>query len=179
MDLRPAGNSHKKLITVFALLLAIVVIVGGISVFNKGQADSMVVANHSSDTSVSQTVNVATNQPMTSTTASPTSSRYKDGSYSAVDSYNSPGGREAITVTVAVIQDTVTSTSIQQDADNRTSSKYQSTFKSNYSSQVVGKKLSDVQLSRVSGSSLTSGGFNAALEQIKLQATQTQPSQNH
>ena len=176
MDLRPAGNSHKKLITVFALLLAIVVIVGGITVFNKDQDGSTVVANQ---TSVSQTANVATNQPMAPAMASPTSSRYKDGSYSAVDSYNSPGGREAITVTVAVIQDAVMSTSIQQNADNRTSSKYQSMFKTNYSSQVVGKKLSDVQLSRVSGSSLTSGGFNAALEQIKLQATQTQPSQNH
>ncbi|WP_447589312.1 hypothetical protein [Microbacterium lacticum] len=36
--------------------------------------------------------------------------------------------------------------------------------------EVVGKDIDDVSVSRVAGSSLTSGGFNDALETIKADA---------
>jgi hypothetical protein len=35
---------------------------------------------------------------------------------------------------------------------------------------VVGKKLDDIKVSKVAGSSLTSGGFNQAVADIKTQA---------
>ena len=38
------------------------------------------------------------------------------------------------------------------------------------SEEVVGKALDDLNVSRVAGSSLTSGGFNAAVDDIKEQA---------
>lgn len=43
-------------------------------------------------------------------------------------------------------------------------------FKSGVSSLTVGKDIDDVKLSRVSGSSLTSTGFNSALDTIKTEA---------
>jgi hypothetical protein len=39
------------------------------------------------------------------------------------------------------------------------------------SGEVVGKSLDDIKVSKVAGSSLTSGGFNKAIEQIKTDAT--------
>ena len=36
--------------------------------------------------------------------------------------------------------------------------------------EVVGKSLNDIEVTKVSGSSLTSGGFNEALAQIKSEA---------
>ena len=35
---------------------------------------------------------------------------------------------------------------------------------------MVGKKLDEIKVSKVAGSSLTSGGFNQAVEEIKTQA---------
>jgi hypothetical protein len=36
--------------------------------------------------------------------------------------------------------------------------------------EVVGKDIDEISVSRVAGSSLTSGGFNDAIEQIKAEA---------
>ncbi len=40
-----------------------------------------------------------------------------------------------------------------------------------YESQVIGKKLDAIKLSRVGGASLTTGGFNDALAKVKSVAT--------
>ena len=47
---------------------------------------------------------------------------------------------------------------------------YQTMFAGGISSVVVGKDVSSLGVSRVAGSSLTSGGFRAALEAIEKQA---------
>ena len=47
---------------------------------------------------------------------------------------------------------------------------YQDDFVGGYKSQVVGKSIAEIQLGKVSGSSLTSRGFNEALDQIRNQA---------
>jgi len=46
---------------------------------------------------------------------------------------------------------------------------YQKRFESSYRAEVVGKNISEVSLSRVGGASLTSGGFNEAVSQIREQ----------
>jgi len=53
---------------------------------------------------------------------------------------------------------------------NRESQHYQSRFLSGYKQYVVGKNISSVNLTNVSGSSLTPIGFDNALTQIKAQA---------
>lgn len=97
---------------------------------------------------------------------------YKDGTYAASGSYRTPLSTETIAVTLTVQSDTVSDVSIQQVPQNRDAVVYQAAFRQNYKPFVVGKKLTDLRLSRVSGSSLTSIGFNEALDQIKAQATQ-------
>jgi hypothetical protein len=95
---------------------------------------------------------------------------YKNGIYTAVGSYQSPAGTEQISVTVTLVNDVITNTSAVSMANDRTSNRYESKFIGGYASQIVGKNIDTVNLSYVSGSSLTPAGFNDALAQIKASA---------
>lgn len=96
---------------------------------------------------------------------------YTNGTYSETGSYISPGGRESVEVTLTIENEIITSAEVTANAASRDSKEYQDKFISGYKSQVVGKNVDEVSLSRVAGSSLTSNGFNAALELIKADAT--------
>lgn len=50
------------------------------------------------------------------------------------------------------------------------SARFQDLFAQNYKPLVIGKNIDEVQLGKVSGSSLTPMGFNDALAKIKTQA---------
>lgn len=95
---------------------------------------------------------------------------YKDGTYTASGEYMSPGGSEEIEVTVKLVDGKVVETSATAQAASGTSRQYQSEFINNYEDLVVGKNINDIELDRVAGSSLTSGGFNDALETIRQEA---------
>lgn len=94
----------------------------------------------------------------------------KDGEYSADASYATPGGNESIGVTLTLKGGTIEDINLQQHATGGETAEYQSKFASGYRQLVVGKKISTINLSRVAGSSLTSNGFNDALEQIQQDA---------
>lgn len=99
------------------------------------------------------------------------SSAYKDGTYTAVGHYNSPEGAEQITVTLTLKSDVVTAASVTNSQTFRSESKeYQGKFISGYQALVVGKKITDIKLTRVSGSSLTPIGWNDAVAKIQTQA---------
>lgn len=109
--------------------------------------------------------------PSSSASAETTeSSDFKDGTYTADGSYQTPGGRESIGVTVTLTGGVVTSASVEQKGERGESKEYQAKFASGFASQVVGKKIDEVSLSRVAGSSLTSSGFNNAIATIEDQA---------
>lgn len=97
-------------------------------------------------------------------------STYKDGTYSADGSYNSPGGPDSISVTLTLKNDVVTDVSVAPNPGDRTSARYQDMFVSGYKQYVIGKDITSLNLGKVSGSSLTPIGFNNALAQIKAQA---------
>lgn len=97
-------------------------------------------------------------------------SAYKDGTYSATGSYVSPGGRETIDLTVTIENGVITSTSLAANDASGEARDYIQRFASGYQAEVVGKSVNEVELSRVAGSSLTSNGFNDALDQIKDEA---------
>lgn len=97
-------------------------------------------------------------------------SAYKDGTYSATGSYVSPGGRETIDLTITIENGVITSTSLAANDASGEARDYIQRFASGYQSEVVGKSVNEVELSRVAGSSLTSIGFNDALDQIKDEA---------
>lgn len=125
-----------------------------------------------STTSESAPATTADTTPTTPSTpsAADTDSAYKDGTYKATGNYRSPGGSETVDVTVTLAGGVITSTEFEGHATSRDARDYQSRFEGGYKSLVVGKKIDDVSLSRVAGSSLTSNGFNNALEQIKSDA---------
>ncbi|MDB5162062.1 MAG: uncharacterized protein JWM52_570 [Candidatus Saccharibacteria bacterium] len=117
-------------------------------------------------------LNNQSNTPLTTgTTSTRTNGTYKDGTYAATGAYSTPGGRESIEVTVTLAGNIITSTTLKSNAISGEAKEYQADFASGYKSLVVGKNIDEVSLSRVAGSSLTSNGFNTALEQIKTDAS--------
>ena len=96
--------------------------------------------------------------------------RYKDGIYSAVGDYISPGGAEKIGVTITLKGDIIEDAKAQSKAFRPNTIRYQGIFIENFRPLVIGKNLDEVKLDKVSASSLTPIGFNDALEKIKAQA---------
>lgn len=111
----------------------------------------------------------ATKTPVTAKPAT-TANKYKDGTYSATGSYNSPAGAEQLPVTVTLKTDTVTDAQVKVVATNQKSKYMQEQFANGFKQYVVGKKLSDINVGKVSSSSLTGMGFNDAIAKIKTQA---------
>jgi hypothetical protein len=109
---------------------------------------------------------------MSSMAMSPTqtSQTFKDGTYTKTGSYSSPAGTENVTVTLQLANSVVTGSMVMHGANDPTASSYQSLFISGYKGQVEGKRLSDIKLTNVSGSSLTPIGFMNALQQIENDA---------
>lgn len=116
-------------------------------------------------TPVAQTDVSATSTPTTIQAAS-----YKDGVYDVKGSYNSPAGAETLGVKLTLKDNVVTDAEVVVEATNPKSKFMQDAFAGGYKEMVIGKKINDIHLEKVSGSSLTPIGFNDALEQIKSQA---------
>ncbi len=95
---------------------------------------------------------------------------YTDGTYTAKGSYESPAGNETIEVSLTVADDVVTDVTVTPMADDATAVKFETQFASGIADEVVGKSLDGLSVDKVSGSSLTGTGFNAALDQIRTDA---------
>lgn len=95
---------------------------------------------------------------------------YVDGTYEATGEYISPGGREHLSVSLSLEEGIITDIEVKPQAKLPISAQMQADFAANYKPMVQGKNIDEVRLSKVSGSSLTSGGFNDALDKIKSQA---------
>ncbi|MEH3033221.1 MAG: FMN-binding protein [Aeromicrobium erythreum] len=95
------------------------------------------------------------------------SGSYKAGDYTAKGSYSRPSGTSSVEVEVKLEADgTISDVTVTPEA-NGTSLQYQQKFVSGIKAEVVGKKIDDLDVSKVSGSSLTSQGFNQAIDEIK------------
>ena len=112
----------------------------------------------------------ATLGPADPTADDPDASGYTDGTYTASGSYQSPAGDESIEVSVALSAGVITAVEVTPDATNPTSKQYQTAFASGIADEVVGKSITDANVDVVSGSSLTSEGFNSALAAIASDA---------
>jgi hypothetical protein len=99
-----------------------------------------------------------------------TSAEYTDGSYTADGDYVSPAGPSQVTVEGALEGDVVTSVTVTPLATDPTSKGFQIQFSNGIAAEVEGQDIDTLAVSRVGGSSLTSGGFNDALEKIKAEA---------
>jgi uncharacterized protein with FMN-binding domain len=166
------NSSKKNLIVTLSVLLAIAVIVAGAVLTKKKDSTDSSLATTSSDTS---TTDIAEDTPATTETTTTAdnntaSSGYKDGTYTATGRYATPEATESITVTVTLKDGIITDTSATASESTRDSKEFAGAFVANYKSQVVGKNIASLKLSRVSGSSLTPQGFNSAIAQIQTKA---------
>lgn len=114
---------------------------------------------------------IAVGDTPTTTTIDTTPSVYADGTYTATGEYTAPDGPQSITVTLTVADDVITKVAVVNNAkENTASGMWQEKFASGVQTAVVGKSLVDLKLTKVSGSSLTPIGFNAAVAEIQTQA---------
>ena len=96
--------------------------------------------------------------------------QFKDGTYTVTGNYVSPDGNENLGVTLTLENDIVTDASVEVMAHHKVSIGFQNMFSDGFKSQVIGKKITDVNVGKVSGSSLTPKGFNDAVDKIETQA---------
>lgn len=111
----------------------------------------------------------ATTTPVTTTTK-PSASVYKDGTYTAEGDYTTHVGPESIQITLTLKNDVITDSQFSGTPNAPMSQRFMDMFSQNYKTMVVGKNIDQVNLGKVSGSSLTPIGFNDALAKIKAQA---------
>lgn len=124
----------------------------------------------SSSTTTSTSAPAASDDTETSTEDTSSSSSYKAGDYEAEGSYQNPGGESSVKVSLTLESDgTISAVDVTPEASG-TSRQYQEKFVSGISAEVKGKSIDDLNVGKVAGSSLTSGGFNAAVETIKDEA---------
>lgn len=109
-------------------------------------------------------------QDSTEPTSSETGVQGLDGIvYDAFVEYLAPKGhRDSIDVQLSLDESgVVVNANVDYVADNEDSKFYQSKFESAYKDEVIGKKIEEIDLSRVGGASLTSAAFMEAVEEIK------------
>lgn len=155
-------ESSKKQKLIASGVLAFIIL-AAISLSVMPPADTVAKDNPAAPTNLGEA-------PDTLASPAEVTSEYKDGSYKATGSYRTPESTETIDVAITVQHGVVTSSSVAQVPQDRSSEYYQKDFANNYKTFVEGRSLDSINLNRVSGSSLTSGGFNKALAEIKKQA---------
>jgi len=99
-----------------------------------------------------------------------TGADYADGTYTESGDYTSPNGAEKVDVTLTLESNTVTDVTVVGYGENPNSIQFQGEFIDGIADEVVGKNIDELSVDKVAGSSLTSGGFNKAVDAIKADA---------
>ncbi|CAO1653268.1 FMN-binding protein [Salinibacterium sp. NYA9b] len=102
--------------------------------------------------------------------ATATGAEYTDGTYTESGEYTSPDGQENVDVTLTLESNVITDVTVVGNGDNPNSKQFQGEFIDGIAAEVVGKKIDELSVDKVAGSSLTSGGFNNAVDAIKADA---------
>jgi uncharacterized protein with FMN-binding domain len=97
---------------------------------------------------------------------------YADGTYLATGSYVSPNGTETIDVSLTLQDDIITAVEVTPHPTNPNTERFQGEFAGGIADVIVGKNIDEISVTKVAGSSLASGGFNRALEEIKAEAVE-------
>ena len=94
---------------------------------------------------------------------------YTDGEYSVTGLY--AGAKKSIGVKLKLHDGKIADVEVTPQGTNRMSLGLQKRFAVAVPEVVVGKPIDEVHLDKLAGSSLTTQGFNDALEKIKSEAT--------
>lgn len=103
----------------------------------------------------------------------PVDASYRDGTYQANGTYESPNGSENIIVLIELENDIVTDVEITTNPNNPTTANYQGQFASGIGDLVIGEDIDKLDVTVVAGSSLTSNGFREAIAAIKADAVES------
>lgn len=101
---------------------------------------------------------------------SPTLSTFRNGDYTATGRYLTPGGNESILVSVQVRDGVVTSAAARTEASSPTARQFQDQFRVQIAAHAVARPLASLSVSVVASASLTTTGFNDALDRIRVEA---------
>lgn len=158
----PQTSSSRSNIVPIAITIAVVVIILAGAV--------MFATSRQNDQAASVTPTQSQTTQVSPTQEAVMAARYRNGQYKAIGEYTSPGGAESIDVTLTLQDDVVTEADVVSKAFRPTSKQMQASFISGYKEQVVGKKIDEINLTKVAKSSLAPKGFNDAVTKIKAQA---------
>jgi uncharacterized protein with FMN-binding domain len=152
------GGNKNMLMVAIAAIIIILAVAGGGYVLSKNRAQNTV------QTPQDNTANETT--PETNDVGA----SYNDGTYTADGTYSYHSGTETIGVTITLANGIIEDAEVVSKAKAPTSKEKQADFIANYKPMVVGKNIDELNLGKVSGSSLTPIGFNNAIEDIRSQA---------
>ena len=147
------GNNGKNGVKIVVAIIVVIALLGFFVLRPKNSTSSPQVSGAS-----------------TEKTAVDPNGTYKDGTYNARGSYQSPAGSESIDVELTLKDGVISDVTVTGDGLSPTSKEYQGKFIDGVKNAVVGKKINGLKLDRVAGSSLTPKGFDNALSQIQTQA---------
>jgi hypothetical protein len=109
-----------------------------------------------------QNINVEGKTNTGSVTTNTSSTRQANVSYSVPED-----GTENLAMTVTLTNGTISDISFSMTPTNKESAEYYNKFKNSFPrSQVIGKTIGGVSLSRIGGASLTTNAFNKAISQL-------------
>lgn len=122
-------------------------------------------------TSSSSSGSSSTNSSSSSGTSTTTTGSYKDGTYTASQSYFVPhGGQNTVKATITISSGKISAVTVNDDYSDGESSMYIQDFESSVSGAIVGQSMGSTPFSRIGGASLTSSAFYDALDTIATQA---------
>ena len=161
---------------IFGLFVILALTVQGCSLSPKNATDSVDTTVTTGTETVVETTDTGTTETTTTTTTETTTGTTTEtapvvstinGTFHLTDTYTVPSGTEVMDVTVVVTNDVVTSVNAKNVAVHEKSKFFQDKFIAGVAGQVVGKKISEVKITNVNGSSLTAQAFDKALHNIK------------
>ena len=118
---------------------------------------------------------VASSAPTTNSGASPTLETVTTSASSQAQqidttvTYDNPGGGDPVRFQLEIKDGVITKASSEVLADNAISQKYQTAIAQAISGVVVGKTLSELQVDRIGGASLTSGALRKVVQELQQQ----------
>ena len=163
------NKSQKIFLAIGSTAILTTAVIGGTLLF-AGNSDKSPANTKTQSTKVtsSSSNDSAKNTESQSTTSS---SSYKDGTYTTSTSYSVPEGyTNSIEVSLTIANSKVTTVTVNDSYDDHESQRYIDGFESSIESAIVGKDMSGLSISRLSGASLTSSAFNNVLDTIRSDA---------
>ena len=117
-----------------------------------------------------ETHDTSTTTPIAQVAPADTNASHKDGTYSSEVTYLTPTfSKYQLDVSLSIKNNIVTEATVgySQGAEKDPNAQR---FEGAYKTEVIGKDINSINLSRVGGASLTTGAFNEALTKIKTDA---------